>query len=324
MLLGETDPDARHVGPLHAVDGDGNPVLGEDFSGAGELEIKVGGGAFATALGTIVETGSGYYYYLATAADALVGPWIEIKIAGVCQEFTLREDVKLQLEGIIAGETDPDLLVIGSLRFIDADGNPLGAADIAAATKEVSINGAALGAPAGTFSCVDDGYLDYIADPTEVTDRGWVAVRISGTCQEIMFREDIVVEAKNATAPEIEIVSPTPGVAPGQPGGFPASRRAAERTPIVLRITDDAPGLGYIEVAVRFYGSQAELDADENGVEETVFRKGQFRGKHVASSYVEDIDDGVELHVFRDGGWLGRFIKFAVDPIDEDGNLTNA
>lgn len=300
MLLGETDPDARHVGPLHAVDGDGNPVLGEDFSGAGELEIKVADGAFAAALGTIVETGSGYYYYLATAADALVGPWIEIKIAGVCQEFTLREDVAAQLGGIIAGETDPDLLVIGSLRFIDADGNPLGAADIAAATKEVSINGAALGAPAGTFSCVEDGYLDYIADPTEVTARGWVAVRISGTCQEIMFRED-VVDPLDSDEPTTEAVTPI--------GEIDADDE------IVIDVADDVE-LSYIAAFATLSGSLQKI---------AIFRRGAFEPGFTLGSYVEEIpeDEGVRsrLHIKPDGPWPPGNVSITVDPVDSHGNL---
>lgn len=128
--------------------------------------------------------------------------------------------------------------------------------------------------------------------------------------------------AGDTTAPEIEIVSPTPGVAPGEPGGFPRSRRQAIATPIVLRLRDATPGLEYIEIAVRFYGSQDELDADENGIEETVYRRGNFRGKHVLGSTAVIDGDDLVLTVFRDGGWIGRFIKFAVDAIDGDGNLT--
>jgi hypothetical protein len=126
---------------------------------------------------------------------------------------------------------------------------------------------------------------------------------------------------KDTTAPTITIVSPTPGVAPGQPGGFPRRRSDAIKTPIVLRVGDAAPGLMYLEIAVRFYGSADDLAADRNPVEETVYRRGFFRGKHINSSVEIDGTDLV-LTVYRDGGWLGKFIKFAVDPIDSDGNLT--
>lgn len=127
--------------------------------------------------------------------------------------------------------------------------------------------------------------------------------------------------AKDTEAPVIEIVSPTPGVAPGEPGGFPRSRRQAIRTPIVLRVGDAAPGLLYLEIAVRFYGSEDDLDADVNGIEETIYRRGGFRGKHVLGSTAVPDGDDLILTVFRDGGWSGRFIKFFVDPVDGDGNL---
>jgi hypothetical protein len=321
VKLGETDATRRRIGPLHAVDESGDPVLGEDFGGMGELEISVGGATFVAALGSTTEIGNGYYYYNGTAGDALVGPWVEIKISGVCVEFTLREDVAEQLGGIIAGETDDDDLAVGPLRFIDADGDELGAADVAGATKQVSVNGAAWGAPAGSFAVNDDGYLIYTADPTEAAEPGWIAVRISGTCQEVVFREDVVEEFKNQIAPEIEIVSPTPGVAPGQPGGFPRSRRQAVQTPIVLRVTDEVPGLAYLSVTVKFFGSADELDDDTRATEETVYRDSQFRGKHAASSYLEVEEDGIVLHIYREGGWLGRYLKFAVDSIDGDGNM---
>jgi hypothetical protein len=300
-------------------------VSGEDFSGAGELEISIAGGAFGATAGTIVEIGtSGYYYYVATAGEASVGPWIAIKLDIVCQEFTFREDLHAVAAGITPGETDPTLLRIGPLRFVDQDGNELTEPDIGSVINLTSINGAAWTAAAGTLEFIENGYLYYVADPTEVASPGgWLAVAIGFICVETVLREDVVEgSTKDEVAPTIEIVSPTPGVAPGEPGGFPASRRAAQRTPIVLRVTDVDPGVGYLEVAVRFYGSAADLEADVRGVEETVYRKGQFRGKHVGGSYVEVIDDGIELHVFRDGGWSGRFIKFTVDPLDADGNLT--
>lgn len=126
----------------------------------------------------------------------------------------------------------------------------------------------------------------------------------------------------DAVPPVVTIISPTPGVAPGAPGGFPRRRADAILTPIVLRVGDAAPGLAYLNVTVRFYGSAAELAADQNGVEEEVYRRGGFRGKHVhGSSAVPDGADLV-LTVMRQGGWLGRYIKFAVDPIDGAGNLT--
>ncbi len=319
MLLGETDPDRRHVGPLRALDGDGNPVTGEDFSGAGELEISVGGDAFTAALGSVVEIAAGYYYYMATAGDASVGPWIAIKISGVCQEFTFREDVAEQLSGIIAGETDADLLAVGPLRFVDSDGNPLGSADIAGATKYRSKNGDAWSVPSGSFAVNDDGYLIYTADPSEVFNPGWLAVWISGTCQDFVFREDIVaVSTGDEVSPTITAVSPTPGTEPGAAGGFPGGRNAALETPIVIEIIDADPGVGYLLVTLRTY-----QDGDTNGhTELTVYRDGIFR-EPFGSSTQSGTSNDLILNIRRDDGWTGLFLELTVYVTDSDGNTAS-
>lgn len=118
----------------------------------------------------------------------------------------------------------------------------------------------------------------------------------------------------DGTPPTIEVISPTPGVAPGQPGGFPLNKREAQATPIVLRITDLAPGLAYLCVTVRF----------TDGSEEVVYRRGQFRGPHIAGSTQSLSLDGTELTLSakRRGGWPDvRYLVFAVDAIDGVGNV---
>ncbi len=81
--------------PLHAML-DGNPVLSEDFSGAGELEYRAHDGAWVAALGTIAEAGGvgngkGYYDYTPDPSEE-VSPWWQVKISGVCDEYVWKED----------------------------------------------------------------------------------------------------------------------------------------------------------------------------------------------------------------------------------------
>lgn len=129
--------------------------------------------------------------------------------------------------------------------------------------------------------------------------------------------------APDANPPTITIISPTPGVSPGEPGGFPRRRSQAIQTPIVLRVSDADPGIAYLHIAVRFYGSPAELAADANGIEEDVYRRGAFRGKHVVGSSAVVDGSGLILTIRRAGGWIGRFFKFSVDAIDSAGNLAS-
>lgn len=129
---------------------------------------------------------------------------------------------------------------------------------------------------------------------------------------------DIVIPggAGDATPPVITIVSPTPGVAPGAPGGFPADLESAKATPIVLQLTDAGAGLRYACIVARFHGS---------GTEEVVYRRGTFRGGYAVGSSSSAIAGGLQLSVKRLGGWPGSSnlddVSFEVDLLDAAGNL---
>lgn len=113
--------------------------------------------------------------------------------------------------------------------------------------------------------------------------------------------------------PVVTVVSPTPGVAPGDPGGFPADAAAAAATPIVIDITDATPGAQLVLVSAHFIGSD---------VEEVVYRRGAFRGNYIAGSSQTLITDGWRLSCKRNGGWPGPPV-FSVDVVDADGNLAS-
>lgn len=243
MKLGEITASRRRVGPLRALNESGNPVLGEDFSGPGELEISVAGADFGAASGTIVEIGDGYYYYEATQTEASTGPWIAIKISGVCVEFTFEEDVTTKLSGILLDETDATLRYIGPLRFVDADsGDPLTETDVDSATVEISINGDTWTAPTGSLEFLDDGYLYYAADASEVTEVGWISIKISGVCTEFTFREDVVSPSGGGGGGAGEVISITNGT-------------LSRWTTVVarVRITDGIPYIRYVSNSLKFW-----------------------------------------------------------------------
>jgi hypothetical protein len=114
--------------------------------------------------------------------------------------------------------------------------------------------------------------------------------------------------------PVITILSPTPGVAPGAPGGFPVDWVTARNTPIVLQVIDATPGgLAYLAIVARF-GSGAQ--------EQTVYRRGAFRGDYAALSIATSLPSGVLLQVRNINGWPPGGVTFAIDPVDKVGNLT--
>jgi hypothetical protein len=122
----------------------------------------------------------------------------------------------------------------------------------------------------------------------------------------------------DTTPPTIAIVSPTPGVAPGAPGGFPADLATARDTPIVLDVTDVTPGNRYICVVARFRGAVGE---------EVVYRRGSFRGLYAGYSSSTAISNGTRLSVRRQGGWPGSNslddVTFEIDAVDAAGNLAS-
>lgn len=125
----------------------------------------------------------------------------------------------------------------------------------------------------------------------------------------------------DVTAPVVVSISPTPDTAPGEPGGFPAIRNAALLVPVVINVSDET-NLVYVGVSARYFGSRATLNAGAIGVEEEIYRAGQFQGRYQTAS--SQVDDGtLTLTVMRDGGWGGRFIRFSVDAVDAGGNVTS-
>ncbi len=190
MKLNETVASSRRIGPLKAVDGSGNPVV--DFSAPGSVTVSVNDGAFVAAGGTITVIGGGYVYYNATAGDASVRGFITVKLDVVCVEHTFREEVELAPQGIIVNEPAGALRRVGPLRVVDVNGNEL--ASLVGVTVEVSRNGAAWAAPAGATTLIEAGYADYAAAAADVSSIGWVAVKLTGACQEFVFRSTVVAE----------------------------------------------------------------------------------------------------------------------------------
>lgn len=126
----------------------------------------------------------------------------------------------------------------------------------------------------------------------------------------------------NTVPPTITFISPTPGVAPGAVGGFPADPTAAKNTPIVIQVADAAPGVKYACVVIKY------IDANNVQIEETVYRRGTFRGRYVAGSKAETVGSALQLTIKREGGWLelikgpSKQIEFFADVLDSAGNLS--
>lgn len=117
--------------------------------------------------------------------------------------------------------------------------------------------------------------------------------------------------SSDTTPPTIEIISPTPGVAPGEPGGFPRRMADAKVTPIVCEITDLTSPISVLVLSV----------AIGTGDLEVAYRDGIFVGDFVKNSFREDIADGYRFTLLPDDGWPSLdtdnyYVRLAVDAAD--------
>lgn len=119
----------------------------------------------------------------------------------------------------------------------------------------------------------------------------------------------------DTTPPTITIISPDVDDDPGNPGAFSADYNTAINTPIVIEITDAAPGNEYQCITMKYPGALDEI---------VVWRRGAFRGSFAARSFVVT-STPLRLSVLPIAGWIGTDalsdIEWAVDALDGDGNL---
>ncbi len=199
MKLGETDASRRRIGPLKAVDAADVPV--EDFSASGAALFSANNAAWEDAAGAVVvianpdDSPSGLVYYQADEAEAAQQGPASLRLADVCVEAVFTEWIEPLPQGIPAGTDDDTLLHVGPLAAKDAEGNPItGGAGL---EVHITINGAQLQVPANAITEILDGvtergFYDLLLDPSEVTEVGWVLVRLGGACQEFTLRVDVV------------------------------------------------------------------------------------------------------------------------------------
>lgn len=308
MQTGETDATLLRIGPLKAVDSNGDAVIGEDFAAAGEAELSINDAAWADAdvpgTRTVEEIGDGYYYLQGIAADAAARGFVSFKLDGACIETIFREDVEDEPQGIPVGTVDADDLHVGPIVLEDEDGIEL--VDTTGVVVETSINGSAWAAAAGSLVMIDDGEADYVPHATDVANAGWICVKVTGACREYAIRSTIVAPA-DAVAPVESVVSPAEGTVPGD-------YDAASVTPLIVDIEET--NLAYAAV---FAVLEAQPDQRL-----CVYRRGAFVSPFDGYSVASAPSAGVlRLSVRHNSGWPPGDVTLEFDPVDTSGNLSD-
>lgn len=346
IVWNETDPNAREF-PFHLSNGDPNvasgdptvPVLGHVWNDVGdgttdELQLRLPGGAYQNVTITqIAERGYGDYAVVLTLAQvaSLGYAFLELAVPGA-QPGTFTEAIVTFAQGIVVGESHDERREL-PFHLNQATVNPLLGLELhafVAGEVRIRLPGAADYVDVDEDQIVEKGGGDYalVLTDVQVLARGkvYLYASVAGSQPWSATYEIVDLPAEDNVPPMVVVISPTPGVPPGDPGGFPRSISEAKNTPIVLKVEDPMPGVRYIVIIARFY-----VDVEDAApTEEVVFRRGQFRGKYVKNSFWVPTIDGIQLSVRRTGGWPASvvgtatskpYIVFAVDALDADGNL---
>lgn len=321
--VGETDPNELEV-PFDLPDAS-NPLVPFGFAptaGAVKLLLPGAGGWVDVAVDHQLVKGNGALAALLTTAQATTpgSGYIYAFVAGA-QPFV----DQFEIFDRTSYATDANQ---GELAFNIPDAsNPL--APFAAGAYSFVLGDVMLVLPGGGWLQVPvaqiatkgfGAYAVRLTTPQKVTPgKAYLYANVAGA--QPFVGEYSIGGSADGNPPVITVISPTPGVSPGVAGGFPADPTAARSTPIVLTVTDLAPGLEYFVVTARLFANNAATP-----LEEVVYRRGSFRGPYVASSSSVGITGGVQLTVQRAGGWPAgaspeAHITFAVDALDAAGNL---
>jgi hypothetical protein len=130
-----------------------------------------------------------------------------------------------------------------------------------------------------------------------------------------------IAAAVDTTDPVISNVTPTPGVAPGEPGGFPLDPYEASQTPIECDVTDASPGLRLVAM----WGQIGLRDSGESTPTYVVHNGLRFVWPFDSdASERTTISGGYHYVILPRGGWPPGSVSLTVEAVDQAGNLEGA
>jgi hypothetical protein len=198
---GETTASKRRIA-IYLVDSDGEPVTGLTPTGS-EVQVSASGEAFTNAAGVVTEIGDGAYYYQATEAESETLAYLLLKVvdAGlVAEPFVLATEI--EINGVVRLLVDEADLTRrrAPIYLTDDSGDAVPALDLDGVI-EVSVDGAAFGAAAGTWVETGSGAYYYIPDDAEITTQGICIIKVAhGDARTYVYTFDVIDEYSPATS----------------------------------------------------------------------------------------------------------------------------
>lgn len=308
--------------PVYLEDAAGNPVTGV-IPAAGELRLTLSGNTLQDGTGVWTEGGSGKYTYEMTQPESDTPGYVGILVTVPNAKPYPYVD---EAEGSLLPTSSAEARRV-PVWVADVLGNGLEGLD-AEILYEIAFEEGDFEAISGTHGEAGGGFYYYENTSPELDYRLITLKATHDDAEDYVYAYSAAGVTSDTTAPELIVVSPTPGATPGSVGGFPASRAVADLTPVVLKIYDVNPGLRY--ACVTLPADPVLVDGVTVTPEEVVYRRGQFRGRFVAGStqrtYHEEIEEEdtvvVELSIRRLGGWprTPASLIFSLDMVDQSGN----
>lgn len=292
MDPGETDPELRRViGVVYLDDGVTLATDADVSPPSGSMTVTFNGLPPVPAAGHFVGNGDGEYYYefaiSEIPSDGFAGFLLDRPgyaktwfMADVGQTWAVGETTatKLRLPIFIRDDQSPPQLVT-SAATVTASGQ------LQSALNNVSFTDAS-----GTLHFVATGLHYYQGVSADAAAEGAFSIRWT----KAGYQEELAwTPVTSPTSPaSLVSISPTPGAAPGDPGGFPAAPVLAATTPVQIVISNAVPNLA--EILVTF-----TVDGDE----EIAYYAGLARGRYAAKSIQFVSGAQVTLNLARDLGW---------------------
>lgn len=300
MNVGEANSLMRRIPLVVYVDGDGSLASDADrVIPAHAIQVSLNGAAFVDAAGTFVGDGSGAYWYEATLSETLTAGFIAIKYQApgfqtaivwepIGQIFGVGESAasRRRLPFVIYDAGMPPSLATGA------------AISLPAHALRSSRDGAAFADASGELVEVGSGLYYYQGTAADVVQRGTLAVMFSRSGYQTQVSCVAVGGGTFAGSSVFSVtaVSPAPGVAPGEIGGFSVDFASARNVAITIDVTGDTSLLQPLMIA--------RFDDDE----EVVFRRGQFGTHYNGQSMVVGIPRGIRFIIRRTGGWRSGLV----------------
>lgn len=306
LLKNESDEDKRRF-VFHLFDTSGEPV-NDVTPSSGQIRVSKSGDSIANGGGDwAADGGPGIYVYTATQAETDTDHFVSISVnvPGVVPVSTFKRIGGPTIAVGAVHRRHPVFLVVAGAAYEGGDINQIAA----------MYDGAASESRDWDWDEVGDGHYWFEMDSDAVTQERVITFVFGVDAVEGTFSAHWVANLQVGGGGgggavgelNVQVISPTPGVEAGDPGGFPKNSHAADNTPVIVQISGETSSLS----------RRSYLIVQVQGGWEAVYWGENFVEPYISGSTQRSFTDAdltiLELSIRRDAGWP-RLMNQLSDP----------